>query len=115
MIRPVPVSAAATADVRRRQPLHPVRQVAVLVRAQHEMEVVGHEAIGQHAHRPTLACGDRGEEGGVVVGLVEDLGTAVAAIQDAVAEVADRGAGDTWQTRLSAPGGSRKKDRATKT
>jgi hypothetical protein len=41
-----------TPRVRDAEPLHERRQIAILPRPQHEVPVIGHEAIGQEAHSP---------------------------------------------------------------
>ena len=71
----------------------PVRQVVVARRPEHCVEVVGHQAPGQHAHRQLGAgLAQQAGEGGVVVGAVEDLGSAVADVQGVVALAAHGGA-----------------------
>lgn len=76
-------------NVRRHQPLHPPREVAVAVGPQDEVEVVGHQAVGEQSHgQPQTRLADDAEEGLVVLRLVEDLGAGVAAIQDVVAKPA---------------------------
>src|SRR5206468_2399648 len=36
--------------VRRLQPLHPAAEIAVGPRPEHKVEMIGHQAISQHAH-----------------------------------------------------------------
>jgi hypothetical protein len=86
-----------TPDMRRQRPLHPAAQVAVVARPKHQVEVIGHDAEGQDAHREPLAgSGQNGDEGFVVLVLVEDFGAVVAAVQDVVAVSANRGACGAW-------------------
>ena len=46
----VAVVLNVASDVSVQQPLHPAREVAIGVRSDHEVEVVGHEAIRQQPH-----------------------------------------------------------------
>ena len=65
-----------------------------MIGVEDEVEVVGHQAVGQDAHREAVAgLSDEADEGGVVGVLVEDLGFAVAAVQNVVAHVAESGSG----------------------
>ena len=58
---PLPDMAAAmvllmvAADMRRREPHHVLAEVAVAARPQHQMEVIGHQAIGEKADIDSLA------------------------------------------------------------
>ncbi len=68
------------------QPLHPAREVTVAMRAEDQVEVVGHEAVGEQSHgQPDRGFADGLEEGGEVLGLVEDLGSGVTPVEDVVA------------------------------
>ena len=71
------------ADVRGHQPVHPAAQVAVVAGPQGQVEVVGHQAVGQDAHgRADHGLGHHVDEGIIIVGLVKDGGTGVAAVED---------------------------------
>ena len=73
------------------QPLDPSAEVAVGVGADHQMEVVGHQAVTQEVHRePGGGVAHGVDEGVVVRRLVEDLGAAVAAVEDVIPCVGDR-------------------------
>jgi len=53
------------------------------------MKMIGHQAIGQHAHRPSPASFlDSLDEGRIVGVFMEDLGASVDTIEDVVAVVA---------------------------
>jgi hypothetical protein len=81
------------ADVGIEEPLHPTTQVAVSMRPEHQMEVVGQYAIGQHAHGDGLVGIAHGlEEGLEVAVFVKDLVAGVAPVEDMVANIANRGA-----------------------
>src|SRR5580704_17398267 len=92
-----PVVSVITADMRRQRPLHPAAQVAVVVRPKHQVEVIGHEAERQDPHgKPLAGSGQNGDEGFVVLVLVEDRRAVVAAVQDVVAIAPNRGACGAW-------------------
>lgn len=93
---PLPDVAAAAVvavippDMRGHQPLHPAAQVAVVVRPEHQVEMVGHQAQCEDAHGQALAGGlKQAKEGVVVVGLLEDGGAAIAPIEHVVDDPAD--------------------------
>jgi hypothetical protein len=82
------VMAVIAADVGVHQPGHPGAQVAVADRPEDQVEMVGHQAVGQDAHRPSPAGFlDQPGEGGVVGRLVDDLRACVAAIEDTIAVI----------------------------
>jgi hypothetical protein len=61
------------------------------------VEVVGHQAIGQHGHGEYLIGLAQGlEEGLLIAVLEEDLAAGVTAVEDVVAEAAAGGAGGAW-------------------
>ena len=90
----VHVSAAVvvlmiTADMGGKQPAHVIAQVAVAARPEDEMEVVGHEAIGQEADRDAFAgLAEQLEEGSEIAVLVEDGAARVPAVENVVAVTA---------------------------
>jgi len=54
------VMALIAADVRGQQPVHPATEVAVSRGPDDQVEMIGHQAEGQHPHRhPRLASGSR--------------------------------------------------------
>jgi len=84
------MAAVVAADVAGEQPLHESAEVAIAAGPEDEVEVIGHQAEGGHAHGQALAAGGEQVEKGAVVGLVvEDAGAAVAAIDDVIADAAD--------------------------
>jgi hypothetical protein len=79
------VMSQLTAHVRGHQPVHPAAQVAIVAGSEGEVEVVRHEAVSQNSHRDSKRClGHDPEKRLIVVGLVEHLGTCVAAIEDMI-------------------------------
>jgi hypothetical protein len=53
--------------VRREQPVHPARQVAILKRSNHQVKVIRHETISEQPHRkPNRRLPNGLEEGGIV-------------------------------------------------
>ncbi len=79
------------------QPVHPRAQIAILVRPDDQMKVVGHEAPTEHAHGDLDAgVADGFHERLIVAVLEEDLAAGVAAVQDVVTLVADRGSCGAW-------------------
>ena len=84
------VVAMVAADVRREQPLHPMAEIAVAVRPQHQVKVIGHQAPRQNPHRQTLASGlEEPDEGRVIVLPVKHLAPAVPPIENVVAPIAE--------------------------
>jgi len=71
--------------------MHPAAEVAIRERPSDEMDMVRHETIGEHPHRNLLAgqC-DEPHEVRVVRRIVIDRRPSIAAIDDVVAEAADR-------------------------
>ena len=94
------VVLVVTAHVGVLQPVHPAAEIAVAVRPHRQVEVVGHEAVGQDGHGDLDAGVPDGlEERLVVPVLHEDLAAGVAAVEDVVAHPADRGSGRSWHGR----------------
>jgi hypothetical protein len=112
---PLPDMAAASvvamvaADVGSHQPLHPPAQVAVRSGSQHQMKVIGHQAIAQDVHGQALARGFQGDEGSVVLVLMEDLVPAVAAIEDVIDPVSQGSASGAWHAATLAATGPAEK------
>lgn len=83
-----------TAHVRGQKPLHETAQVTVSMGPEHEMNVIRHEAVGEHPHREPFAGGGQELHEGIVIGvLVKDLGAGVTAVDDVVTDPTDRGPG----------------------
>ena len=56
------------------QPLHPAPQVAVSMRPDHQMEVIGHQAIAQNVHgEPGMGLTDRLDEGVIIARFMKNL------------------------------------------
>jgi hypothetical protein len=82
------------ADVARREPLHPVAEVAVFSRPEDEVEMVGHEAIGQQPHVASFGfLVEKLHEVGIVAGVVENFGTGISAVKNVVAKASGRCSG----------------------
>jgi hypothetical protein len=94
------VVAMVSPDVAGEQPLHPAAEVAVLAGPQHEVKMVGHQAVAEDSHRhafdPRFRFCHQVQKGGVVFGLAEDLLAAIAAIQDVIAIIAGRSPSGAW-------------------
>ncbi len=71
--------------VRLAQPADETRQGAIGLGPQHEVPVIGHQAVGQHTHRHLLLGLDENAEEGVEVGgLVQEGSAGVAPIEHVV-------------------------------
>jgi hypothetical protein len=85
------------ADVRGEEPAHEVAELAVLTGPERQVEMVGHQAIGEQTDGHALAgFPDEREEGGVIAVLAEDPLAAIAPVEDVVAIAADGGARGAW-------------------
>jgi hypothetical protein len=79
-----------SADVSSQDSVHPTTLVAIFPRPEGQVEVIGHEEIGQDSHRDANRCLGRDlDEGPLVIGLVKDHRTSVLAIEDMVCVSAD--------------------------
>ena len=86
-----------TADVARREPLHPVAEIAVFSRPEDEVEVIGQQAIGQQPHVAGVGfLAKKLDELGIVAGLVEDLGPGISAVENVVTKASGRCSGGSW-------------------
>jgi hypothetical protein len=82
------IVALISPDVCGQEPVHPTPQVAIPQGPQRELEVVGHQAVGQDAHRlPEVRLGEGADECLIVVVLVEDGGPVIAPVRDTIAVV----------------------------
>ena len=87
-----PVTLAVAMHVGRQEPLHPGAEVVVAPRPEDEVEVIGHQTKADQPHRHAGAgLTEEPDEAMVVVGVVKDLGPAVATIEGVVAITTDRG------------------------
>jgi len=104
------VAAAAVAVyVCRQQPLHPGAEVVVATGPEHEVEVIGHQTKADQPHRhASTGLTQEPNEAVVVVGIVEDLGPAVAAIEGMVAIATDRGSRCAWHGERGGRQGSQR-------
>jgi hypothetical protein len=76
-----------THGMRQGQPMQELGQFAVLMGPDNEVEVIGHEAIGQQAHGHfVLGLAQDALEGGVVAVLMEDGGACYGMVEDVVDE-----------------------------
>ena len=74
------------------QPMHPAAQVAIVDRPERQMEVVGHQTVGQHAHGHFNAGMSDGLEERLVIAVFEkNLTAGIAAVDDVIANAANRG------------------------
>lgn len=78
------------ADMGGHQPLHEHAEVAVLIRPQQQMEVIGHQAVAKHGHGDPLGrlCQQR-KKVPVVPLVMENSGAGIAAVYDVVADAAN--------------------------
>ena len=80
------IMSQLAAGVSGQQPVHPAAQVARVDRPKSQMEVIGHNTVGEQPDRVTKSCfGDQGDKDLVVLRLVKDRGAAVATVQDVIA------------------------------
>ena len=78
----------------RRQPLHPLAKVTIVLRPQHEMEMIGQKAIREQPHRDSLAClFHQFLKRRIVTIFMKDSLAPVATVQDMVTNVAQRYSG----------------------
>jgi len=83
------------------QPSHPPAQIAVGMGPDHQVEVVGHQAVSQQIDGPAGGGVGHGLDEGVVIGrLMENGLTAIAAIQEVVPDVGDGGSCGPWHDRI---------------
>src|SRR5258705_524570 len=86
--------------VSRLKPLHPATQIAVTPRPDHQMKVVGHQAVGQHAHRATnLRLVKQPHKRRVVRLLVKHPLPPVSPVENVVAIAGWRAALGAWHAR----------------
>lgn len=88
------VVLVVTADMSGEQPHHVFTQIAVAAWPEDEVEMVGHQAIGEQAHGDAFASlTQQFDEGGVIAVFVEDGTAAIAPIEDMVTVAA---LGTSW-------------------
>ena len=93
--------ALIAADVRGQQPVHPATEIAVGRGPDDQVEMIGHQAEGQHPHRhPQAGFRQQIDEGLVAVVLVEYLGSMIASVQDMVTIIGSRGSCGAGHLRL---------------
>ena len=97
------IVAMVAADVARREPLHPVAEIAVFSRPEDHVEVIGQQAIGQQPHLVGIGClAKQFDELGIIAGLVEDFGPGISAVENVITKAAGRCPGGSWH-RLWTP------------
>jgi len=80
------VMAMVTTNVSGEQPLHEVAEVSVVSGPNHQMEVVGHQTIGEQTDgRPLPGFVKEFQEGDIIAVFMEHRAASVATIQDVVA------------------------------
>jgi hypothetical protein len=78
-------------DMGRQQPVNPPAEVPILPGPKNQMEMVGHQAIGQDPHGlPQRCCGDHVEECLKVLVLVENLSAGIAPVEHVIAVTSGR-------------------------
>jgi hypothetical protein len=94
----VPMIAA---DVAGEQSLHPTAEVAVAVRPEDEMEMVGHEAPAEDSHRQALASGlEQPQKGPEIFLLVKDFSARVAKVEHMIAPIGTDSSGGSRRERI---------------
>lgn len=79
------------ADVRERESLHERRQVAVVFRPEHQVLVIGHQAIRAHPHGPdSERLLDDAFRSVVIAVVVEEAQATDAAVEDVIDDVPER-------------------------
>jgi hypothetical protein len=96
-------------DMGCQEPVHPAAQVPVAGRPEGQVEMIGHQTIGQHPHGiPEGRLGNDLNERVVIAILVKDLGTGITPVQDVVAETSGGSTGGAWHGEI--PDESRERD-----
>ena len=91
------VAAVPGLGVALRQATDETAEIAVRVRPQDEVPVVGHQAPGEQTHAATCPLlGEELAEAAIVDLVVEQRGAGVGAVEDVVDEAADVGPGCAW-------------------
>ena len=99
------MAAMMAADMSGEEPLHEAAKVTIGEGPQHEVEVVGHEAVRQNTHREAVASqGEQIDEDRIVLVIQEDGGPSIPAIEDMVAMAGSRGAKGAWHESTVATG-----------
>jgi hypothetical protein len=93
------VVAVIASGMSHEQPLHPSDQVAVGVRTDHQVKMVGHQTVPEHIHgKPSAGVSDGLDECVIVPGLMENGLAAVAAVEHVIPHTANRGSGSSRHT-----------------
>src|SRR5437660_4031818 len=83
-----------------------VAQIAAALGPSGEVKVVGQQAIGEEAHgHAGASVTDEIDEVEIIALVMEDLSAGVAAVEDVVAEAANRSSGRTWHACYCGQGG----------
>jgi hypothetical protein len=76
---------------------NPVAQIAAALGPNGEVKGVGHQGVGEEAHgHAGASVTDQIDEVEIIALVMEDLSAGVAAVEDVVAEVANRSSGRKW-------------------
>src|SRR3990167_5467588 len=82
--------------VRQREPAHEAREIPIVIRPQHQMPVIGHQAVGEDPHGHSLTrLRQHPLEGGIIAVFLEQRAPAIRAIEHVIDQVAWRGAEGT--------------------
>jgi len=96
-----------TLGVGHEQPSHPAAQIAIGMRPDHQVEVVGHQAVSQEIQGQAGGGIRHGLDESVVLGGLMDHGlAAIAAIENVIPHAGDGGSCGPWDDRIL-PQGSR--------
>src|SRR5271157_1978360 len=95
------VMPLVTPDMGCQEPVHPAAQVPILGRPEGQVEMIGHQTIGQHPHGIPEGClGNDFNERVVIPILVKDLGAGITPAQDVVAKTAGGSTGGAWHGKV---------------
>jgi hypothetical protein len=88
-------------DMGCQEPVHPAAQVPVLGRPEGQVEMIGHQTIGQHPHGiPEGGLGNDLNERVAIAIPVKDLGAGITPVQDVVAETSGGSTGGAWHGKV---------------
>jgi hypothetical protein len=95
------VLAVISPGVSHKQPLHPTAQVPVALRADNQVEVVGHQAVPEDIQRePGARIADGLDKGVIVSGLVKDRRSTITTVEDVVPHPADGRSGSSRHSTI---------------
>ena len=95
------VMPLVTPDMGCQEPLHPTAPVPILGWPEGQVEMIGHQTIGQHPHGIPEGClGNDFNERVVIPILVKDLGAGITPVQDVVATTSGGSTGGAWHGKV---------------